>query len=548
VVARYPLAHSMRVRLAPTACAFLTTVALVSAGHAPVSAADPPPGWVVDRVRFEPVASGGALTVEGSGAYRGAIDVVPAPGGLAVIDDVGVQDYLKGIAEMPPDWPVEALRAQAIAARTYLLNSRASTADSPWRAAGADICPTDACQVYAGVAGEQRSGAERWAAAVDDTAGQVLLYGGQPLRAMYSASNGGRTVSGGEPYLRPVSDPDDARSPLGHWHWAVPLATLAPVLGVSPPFVLTGVGRRGGTVVFATTAPDGTATPHELGAEDFRDRVNGSLGAPAGLPSALPSSNFTVSSNGASAIFDGRGFGHGVGMSQYGARGKALRGLTASDILAGYFAGIRPEVLAPDQMPATVRVALALGQRSVTVRPDRYFTVRLGSGEQLGGVELGRWRVQAAPGGVRVIPPAGREQPLTMKAATVDPTGETGPPVVHFDLTAPAVVTVRYVTPTGQPGSVPARVVDVGEVAQPLPPPGSGGDYQVLIEADGGPGRFVSVPLSLRVAGPRRVAIGTIGVRSTATGHGRAGWAALALLLAVAVALAGAHVSRRAGS
>ncbi|MGI9034041.1 MAG: SpoIID/LytB domain-containing protein [Acidimicrobiales bacterium] len=534
----------MRVRLAPTACALLAT-ALASTAALPARAAEPAPGWVVDRVRFEPVVSGGAITVEGSGAYRGSVEVVPGPGGLAVINEVGVQDYLEGIAEMPPDWPIEALRAQAIAARTYLLSSRASAADSPWRAVGADICPTDACQVYAGMAAEQRAGAERWAAAVEDTAGQVLLYGGQPLRAMYSASNGGRSAAGGEPYLRSISDPDDAHSPLGHWHWSAPLGALAPVLGVGPPLVLTGVGRRGGTVVFTTAAPGGATAPHEVPADDFRSRVNGAL-HPTGLPVALPSSNFTVGSNANSVTFDGRGFGHGIGMSQYGARGKAQRGLSAADILAAYYGGTRPAMLAADQVPATVRVALALGQRSVTVRPERYFTVLSGSGGQLGGVELGRWRVQAAPGGVRVIPPTGRDQPLTMKAASIGPSPlPAGTPVVHFDLTAPAVVTVRYVKPTGQPGSVPAQVVDAGDVTQPLPPPGSGGDYQVLIEADGGPGRFVTAPLSLRVPGPSRVAIGALGSDGPVPGRGRLAWLALAALLVAAMGLACRQASRR---
>lgn len=537
----------MRVRLAPTACAFLTVVALVSSGRAPASvAAEMPPGWVVDRVRFEPLASGGPLTVEGAGAYRGAIEVVPAPGGLAVIDDVEVQDYLKGLAEVPPEWPVEALRAQAVAARTYLLNQRASTADSPWRSAGADICATDSCQVYAGLAAEQRAGGERWSAAVDDTAGKVLLYRGQPLLALYSASNGGRSVAGGQPYLRSVSDPDDARSPLSHWHLAVPLSALAPVMDVSPPLVLTGVARRGTGVVLVTKAPDGTVAQREVGADEFRSRVNGALGAPAGLPSTLPSTSYGVGSDGQNAVFDGRGFGHGVGMSQYGALGKAQRGLSADDILAAYYGGIRSDTLPPDQLPATVRVALALGQRSVTVRPDRYFKVLSGSADQRGGVELGSWRVEPARGGVRVIPPPGRGGPLSVKAASVAASPATaGAPVVHFDLTAPAVVTVRYVTPTGQPGSVPARVVDVGDVAQPLPPPGGGGDYQVLIEADGGPGRFLAVPLQLQVPGPSRVRIGALGVDTSGSGRGRARWLALAALLVSAMALSCTGASRR---
>ncbi|HWC09720.1 MAG TPA: SpoIID/LytB domain-containing protein, partial [Acidimicrobiales bacterium] len=132
----------MRVRLAPTAFALLTVAALASTGTAPApAAADSPAGWVVDRVRFEPVdGTGGLLTAEGVGTYRGAVEIVPAPGGLAVVNEVGLEDYLKGIAEVPPEWPVQALQAQVIAARTYALHSMSSTADSPWKAAGAHIC------------------------------------------------------------------------------------------------------------------------------------------------------------------------------------------------------------------------------------------------------------------------------------------------------------------------------------------------------------------------------------------------------------------------
>jgi stage II sporulation protein D len=536
----------MRVRPAPTALALLTVAALAS-GPAPAPAgADGPPGWVVDRVRFEPVASGGGpITAEGTGAYRGAIEVVPGDGGLAVIDDVGLQDYLKGIAEMPPEWPAEALRAQAVAARTYALNQMASTADAPWRAAGAHICPTDACQVYQGLAAEQQADRGRWTAAVDDTVGQVLLSGGKPILAMYSASNGGRSAPGGEPYLRAVNDPDDARSPVSHWRYSLPLSTFAQMLGVPPTVAVVGVARRGASVVFAVKEANGAVTEHGVAADDFRSRANAALGAPQGLPSAIPMSNYNVALAGDRVVIDGRGWGHGVGMSQWGARGKAQRGLSAADILAAYYAGIRPTTLPADQLPPSIRVAVATGRRSVTVHPDRYFRVVTGSGSELGGLEVGRWRVEPAKGGVRVIPPEGRERPLAVNTASVAAADrQADPPTVSYDLSAPAVVTLRYVTPTGQPGSVPPQVVDAGATSQALPAPGSGGDYQVVIEADGGPGRFVAVPLQFEVGGPSRIVSATFGTEPAA-GDGRLGAVALALVLLSAMGLAHHHARVR---
>src|SRR2546423_15648517 len=109
---------------------------------------------------------------------------------------------------MPAGWPMEGLKAQAIAARTYALNQLA---------AGRQLCATEACQVYAGLAKERSQGGDNWAAAVAATAGQVVLYRNKPILAMYSSSDGGQTVAGSQPYLRAARDPDDGVSPLSQW-------------------------------------------------------------------------------------------------------------------------------------------------------------------------------------------------------------------------------------------------------------------------------------------------------------------------------------------
>ena len=538
----------MRVRTAPTAFALLSALALASAGSflAPAAAAEEH-GWVVDKVRFEPVAeAGGTVELDGVGTYRGAVEVVPAGGGLTVVNDVPLEDYVKGVVEVPAQWPAAAQRAQAIAARTYALNQKANSVAAPWRAAGADICPTQDCQVYAGVAGEQRPAGENWVAAVDATSGQVLLSGGQPILALYSSSNGGRSVSGGKPYLKAVSDPDDARSALNRWSHSVPLAALVPLLGITPPFTLVNVGRDTGAVMFTIKDPAGALSQHSMAPEDFRSRANGALSAPGGLPSALPSPRFTLKTAGDRVVFEGGGWGHGVGMSQHGAYGKAMRGMSASDILAAYYGGIRPTKLGPEELPATIRVAVAQGRGAVTVAPDRHFRVLSGSGEALGHLEVGRWRVVPAKGGVRVVPPEGRDRPLAAEAAVLEPPrpGQDSP-VLRFDLSAPAVVTVRYVTPTGVPGTVPPQVVDAEEVVQPLPPPSTRGGYEVLLEADGGPGRFLAVALVLQVDGPDRLQVRMAGAGppepSSAPSRGPAVAVAAWLVSAVGVGMARAR-------
>ncbi len=130
-------------------------------------------------------------------------------------------------------------------------------------------------------------------------------------------------------------------------------------------------------------------------------------------------------------------------------------------------------------------------------------------------------------------------RPLAAEAAAVEPAPPgLDTPLLRFDLSAPAVVTVRYVTPTGLPGTVPPKVVDAGEVVEPLPRPSTRGDYKVLIEADGGPGRFLSVPLLLQVDGPDRMLVRTVGAGPPEpSGPSRAPTLALAALLLSATGL-----------
>src|SRR5437867_9206697 len=152
-------------------------------GHRTVAPV-PVRGWVVAGVRFEPLdPSRAPLIADGVGEYRGAIEVRHTPAGLATVNVVGFDDYLKGISEVPVSWPPEAQRAQAIAARTYALYEMLDAVPSVWRQAGADLCASDSCQVYRGVAKERRPGAAAWSSAVDATRGQVLVWQGRPILA-----------------------------------------------------------------------------------------------------------------------------------------------------------------------------------------------------------------------------------------------------------------------------------------------------------------------------------------------------------------------------
>jgi hypothetical protein len=526
---------------------------LALCGPSAAAAPKPPPsqarGWVVDKARFEPVDAGTPLTAVGHGDYRGVIEVTASGGGVSTINDVGVEEYVRGIAEVSPSWPGEALKAQAIAARSYALNQVASTVSTSFRSAGANICATDSCQVYAGMSKERQEGGSAWAAAVAATAGQVVVYNGTPIFAEYSASNGGRTVAGSYPYLRSVPDPDDAASPLHHWNYTMPLSALSGVLGVSPPSVLVSANRANDRIVYQvrqpapptptttapppgqpqpppTTTPPPPPTTQTMAMGDFIAKGNGGgLPVPADLPMAFPSDRFGLASSGDTVTVDGGGWGHGVGLSQWGAYGKARRGMKAADILAAYYGGLRPTTLAAGQLPSTIRVALGVGESSTTVTAPGRFRVLDSTGKPLALIALGRWQMTpAGRGKVRVVPPEGYDKPLAITSGALEPPAPTAgvPAALHYRLSTPAAVKLTLAAPGAAPVTVDAGVVDAGDAVQSLPPAALGGAYQVVIEADAGPGRQASLPVVFSVAGPARLVVPSASL--LAAPHGEALW------------------------
>jgi stage II sporulation protein D len=171
-------------------------------GGDPTTAPPSPPGSSASASQpvFAVPAAGGVTQVDDRGrTYRGAIEA-NAGGGLRLINLVGVEDYLRGMAEVPSTWPAAAVQAQTIAARTYALRAMRS---------GGEICDDARCQVYVG-AGAESSGQN---AAVAATSQRVLTFGGSLAAAVYSADAGGvsantfegfGTPDGTYPYLRNV--------------------------------------------------------------------------------------------------------------------------------------------------------------------------------------------------------------------------------------------------------------------------------------------------------------------------------------------------------
>jgi len=196
--------------------------------------------------RMSLVTPGGVVALRG--ALRAA-SVPSDPNDRDTVDVLSLDNYVRGVIsrEMPTSWKPAAVRAQAIAARTYGMFERAANRSRPY-----DICDTTSCQVYGGIAAEDANGD----AAVSATAGRYLTWKGAPAFTQFSASDGGWTVAGGFPYLPAKADPYDdwSGNPFHDWSVAVSASVLQkryPRLGTLRTIRITGragTGQWGGPV------------------------------------------------------------------------------------------------------------------------------------------------------------------------------------------------------------------------------------------------------------------------------------------------------------
>ena len=312
--------------------------------------------------------------------YRGNISFqLDSSNKLTVINTLPIEDYLYGVVakEMPASWNKEALKAQAISARNYAIKNL-----NKYKSLGFDLCTTQNSQVYGGVDAEHVNTNK----AVDETRGILAYYSGNIADLFYHSSSGGKTEnseniwSNAVPYLRGVEDPYSLGSPNDYWEYKISKSEIENLLknkgknignflGVRIDKIseneriikLTFVGDSGETTIekeairglfgysnlksnWFTINSQNTKNTQSIVSDsyiaalnDLQLFLNKSESNKINGYSNLSNNDIITSQD---YLFQGKGYGHGLGMSQYGAKKMAEQGYTFDEILKYYFKGI----------------------------------------------------------------------------------------------------------------------------------------------------------------------------------------------------------------
>lgn len=338
-------------------------------GGQPVSFAPDDPRFQSGKIQIC-AKDGGEITLNsiqrayGTPSYAGVLELRTTAEGIAVINEVPVETYLCKVvpSEMPASYELEALKAQAVCARSYAYRQMQGYGYPEYEAHVNDS--TD-YQVYGNSTAQETTNQ-----AVAETAGQVVRYQGQIVTTYYYSTSCGRTAGveawGTAPnesnqYLRSVEVKDqdgdyEAALPWYRWEARIPAGTLSNLVGLNTgtdigtlqTIDITKTGEGGIVLQICAAGDKGSVTV------DTENKIRRALGGSGyeiikqdGTPSAsgtlLPSAFFTVRREGDVFIVSGGGFGHGIGMSQNGANEMAKKGKNYKDILTLFFQDITIE-------------------------------------------------------------------------------------------------------------------------------------------------------------------------------------------------------------
>lgn len=345
---------------------------------------------------FRPVPDeGGANIVRLDGkTFRGSMIIKRLSGSdLTVINHLGLEEYLYGVVpkEVSGSWPIEAQKAQAVAARNYTVN-RINVHGQY----GFDLCTGTHCQVYGGYSAEHPTSTK----AVNDTKGKLITYNGKPIEAYYHSNSGGRTEDSENiwanpiAYIRGVEDPFSIGAPNDSWTYTMSkkqvqdaLATVGLDVGILLDMRVAEYSRNGRVIKLEISGTAGkkilekdkiraafgynnikstyfTINSGSAGGETFIltdtsstpqkvDIKNSFLLTGDGIkesstistPYIFNGVDYQTPQSGISddIVITGKGWGHGLGMSQYGAKKMAEEGYTYEQILTHYYTGVKIE-------------------------------------------------------------------------------------------------------------------------------------------------------------------------------------------------------------
>lgn len=264
-------------------------------------------------------------------AYRSRLMFKQRNGRLQVINVLPLEDYLLGVVplEMPPSFPKEALRAQAIAARTWTVRNR-----HKHEREGFDVCDMTHCQVYGGYDAERETTTE----AVRETAGLVLVQQGLPVDATYTADCGGQPAANSNGQL-PLPDRDSSgrdyceANPRHRWQLTIPIEQFWQK--VTGQEFTEEVAKHEIAIKPERIDPSGRVLSMRLCLGKGVQLVEA---ASLRLRLSLPSTLFQIRvERGRQVVIEGTGAGHGRGLCQWGAAGRARAGHTAEQILRAYY-------------------------------------------------------------------------------------------------------------------------------------------------------------------------------------------------------------------
>lgn len=287
-------------------------------------------GPVRARWRSGPIGSARVAGLRVGGSLEAYLD----DGVVVLVNEVPLEPYVAGAigGEMPTDWAGDALRAQAVASRTYVLHQRATAASS---GRGWDVESGTTSQVYAGL--DAAAPARR---AVDDTRCEILTRAGKPILAAFHSASGGRTASAREvwgeslSYLVSVDVPDEEDSPDTYWRAGISRSTLGRALKAAG-FPIGAIA----SVAVEDRSESGRVRWIRFQGDRGNVRLSGRQLRSALGESTLRSTLFEVKPNSDGFVFVGSGRGHGVGMSQWAARSLADQGATYREILEKFYPG-----------------------------------------------------------------------------------------------------------------------------------------------------------------------------------------------------------------